>query len=63
MLKLCDFIISKKGFIFFKFDNFRCDGFEKWKYSIQNVDGSSVIRHHGIKTKRTKVAQNIEDVD
>ena len=49
--------------MFFKFDNFRCDGFEKWRYSIQNVDGSSVIRHHGIKTKRTKVAQNIEDVD
>eukprot|EP00088_Acartia_fossae_P053211 TRINITY_DN6042_c0_g1_i1.p1 TRINITY_DN6042_c0_g1~~TRINITY_DN6042_c0_g1_i1.p1 ORF type:complete len:354 (+),score=66.71 TRINITY_DN6042_c0_g1_i1:18-1079(+) len=32
----------------------RCDGFENWTYSIQNVDGSSVIRHHGIDIKRTK---------
>ena len=31
----------------------RSDGFENWTYSIQNVDGSSVIRHHGIDIKRT----------
>ena len=42
---------------------FRCDGFENWRYSIQNVDGSSVIRHHGIETKRTTPVQNIEDID
>jgi len=33
----------------------RCDGFENWSYSIQNIDGSSVIRHHGIDIKRTEV--------
>ena len=31
----------------------RCAEFEKWEYSIQNVDGSSVIRHHGIDIERT----------
>jgi len=31
----------------------RSDGFENWSYSIQNVDGSSVIRHHGVDIKRT----------
>ena len=31
----------------------RCEEFENWEYSIQNVDGSSVIRHHGIDIKRT----------
>ena len=41
----------------------RCEGFEDWRYSIQNVDGSSVIRHHGIQTKRTKPVQSIEDID
>ena len=45
------------------YNYFRCDGFENWRYSIQNVDGSSVIRHHGIETKRTTPVQNIEDID
>jgi len=40
----------------------RCEGFENWSYSIQNVDGSSVIRHHGIEIKRTKVVENVEDL-
>ena len=31
----------------------RCEEFENWGYSIQNVDGSSVIRHHGIDIKRS----------
>ena len=31
----------------------RCAEFKDWEYSIQNVDGSSVIRHHGIDIKRT----------
>lgn len=26
----------------------QCPGFENWSYSIDNVDGSSVIRHHDI---------------
>ena len=41
----------------------RCEGFEKWRYSIQNVDGSSVIRHHGIETKRTQPVQSIDDIE
>merc|ERR1711915_967309 len=40
----------------------RCEGFENWKYSIQNIDGSSVIRHHGIDIKRTEVVQNVDDL-
>jgi len=40
----------------------RCEGFEDWKYSIQNIDGSSVIRHHGIEIKRTKVVEKVEDL-
>jgi len=40
----------------------RCEGFENWSYSIQNIDGSSVIRHHGIDIKRTKGAESIEDL-
>jgi len=32
----------------------RCDGFENWEYSIQDVDGSSVIRHHGIDLIKAK---------
>ena len=31
----------------------RCEEFKDWEYSIQNVDGSSVIRHHGIEIKRS----------
>ena len=31
----------------------RCEEFKDWEYSIQNVDGSSVIRHHGIDIKRS----------
>ena len=27
----------------------RCEDFKDWSYSIQDVDGSSNIRHHGIK--------------
>ena len=42
---------------------FRSEGFEKWRYSIQNVDGSSVIRHHGIETKRTLPVQSIDDIE
>lgn len=30
----------------------RCEEFKDWSYSIENVDGSSVIRHHGIDIKR-----------
>ena len=30
-------------------ESLRCEDFKDWSYSIQNVDGSSVIRHHGIK--------------
>ena len=41
----------------------RSEGFENWRYSIQNVDGSSVIRHHGIQTKRTMPVQSIEDIE
>lgn len=41
----------------------RKEGFEKWRYSIQNVDGSSVIRHHGIETKRTLPIQSIDDIE
>lgn len=41
----------------------RKEGFEKWRYSIQNVDGSSVIRHHGIETKRTLPVQSIDDIE
>jgi len=40
----------------------RCEGFENWKYSIQNIDGSSVIRHHGIEIKRTKVVESVDDL-
>ena len=29
-------------------EDLRCDGFEDWSYSIDNVDGSAVIRHHGV---------------
>jgi len=43
-------------------EDLRCEGFENWKYSIQNVDGSSVIRHHGIDIKRTKVVQNVDEL-
>ena len=42
---------------------YRKGGFEKWRYSIQNVDGSSVIRHHGIETKRTLPVQSIDDIE
>ena len=27
----------------------RCEDFKDWSYSIEDVDGSSNIRHHGIK--------------
>jgi hypothetical protein len=30
-------------------ESLRCKDFKDWSYSIQNVDGSAVIRHHGIK--------------
>ncbi len=30
-------------------ENLRCDDFKNWKYSIDDIDGSAVIRHHGIK--------------
>jgi len=40
----------------------RCGGFENWSYSIQNIDGSSVIRHHGIDIKRTKVVESVDDL-
>ena len=29
-------------------ESLRSAGFEEWSYSIDNVDGSAVIRHHGI---------------
>lgn len=29
-------------------ENLRCDDFKNWSYSIQNIDGSAVIRHHGV---------------
>lgn len=29
------------------------DGFKDWEFSVEDVDGSLVIRHHGIETKRT----------
>ena len=29
-------------------EDLRCEDFKNWSYSIQNVDGSAVIRHHGI---------------
>ena len=29
-------------------DDLRCEAFKNWSYSIDNVDGSAVIRHHGI---------------
>lgn len=32
----------------------RCEGFENWSYSIEDVDGSSVIRHHGIELIKAK---------
>ena len=41
----------------------RCEGFEDWKYSIQNVDGSAVIRHHGIDIKRTKPVADIAHLE
>jgi 3-hydroxyisobutyrate dehydrogenase len=40
----------------------RSDGFENWSYSIQNIDGSSVIRHHGLALKRTKVEESVDDL-
>jgi len=40
----------------------RCEGFENWSYSIQNIDGSSVIRHHGIDIKRTKPVENVDEL-
>jgi len=40
----------------------RSEGFENWSYSIQNIDGSSVIRHHGIDIKRTKVVESVDDL-
>merc|ERR1719376_726542 len=30
----------------------RCEDFKDWSYSIQDVDGSSNIRHHGIKLQQ-----------
>jgi len=40
----------------------RSEGFDDWSYSIQNVDGSAVIRHHGIDIRRTdpKVLSDFE---
>jgi len=29
-------------------ESLRCENFKNWSYSIDNVDGSAVIRHHGI---------------
>ena len=29
-------------------ESLRCEDFKNWSYSIDNVDGSAVIRHHGI---------------
>jgi hypothetical protein len=29
-------------------EDLRCDKFKNWSYSIDNMDGSAVIRHHGI---------------
>jgi len=32
----------------------RCEDFKDWSYSIESVDGSSIIRHHGIKLDQSK---------
>ena len=32
----------------------RCDDFKDWSYSIESVDGSSIIRHHGIKLDQSE---------
>ena len=32
----------------------RCEDFKDWSYSIESVDGSSIIRHHGIKLDQEK---------
>jgi hypothetical protein len=29
-------------------EDLRCDKFKNWSYSIDDIDGSAVIRHHGI---------------
>ena len=29
-------------------ESLRCEAFKDWTYSIDDVDGSAVIRHHGI---------------
>ena len=29
--------------------NLRCEDFKNWSYSIDDIDGSAAIRHHGIK--------------
>ena len=34
-------------------ESLQCNGFDNWTYSIENVDGSMVIRHHGIDIERT----------
>ena len=34
-------------------ESFKNDAFKDWSYSIENIDGSLVIRHHGIETPRT----------
>ena len=30
-------------------ESLHCEDFKDWTYSIDDVDGSAVIRHHGIK--------------
>ena len=30
-------------------ESLHCEDFKEWTYSIDDVDGSAVIRHHGIK--------------
>ena len=29
-------------------ESLNCEAFKDWTYSIDDVDGSAVIRHHGI---------------
>ena len=29
-------------------ESLQCEDFKDWSYSIQSLDGSSAIRHHGI---------------
>merc|ERR1712223_2049952 len=37
----------------------RCDDFKDWSYSIESVDGSSIIRHHGIKLDQSEEVNSI----